>query len=61
MRIKSMTATFGKLDHARLEPGPGKLRREGLVRDAAMAGTAGKEAKGISPQDVQAMLWKKSL
>ena len=23
MRIKSMTATFGKLDHARLEPGPG--------------------------------------
>lgn len=45
----------------RLEPGPGKLRREGLVRDAAMAGTAGKEAKGISPQDVQAMLWKKSL
>ena len=56
-----MTATFGKLDHARLEPGPGKLRREGLVRDAAMAGTAGKEAKGISPQDVQAMLWKKSL
>ena len=23
MKIKSMTATFGKLDHARLEPGPG--------------------------------------
>ena len=23
MKIKSMTAAFGKLDHARLEPGPG--------------------------------------